>query len=311
MTQPENFSELASYRRCVERVRARWPAFIEKRRARLAQQERHGVAAEKVAENILEDLFTEVLDWQISDLNNQVEYADLLLTSLGIKYLLVEVKRPGTLVWNRRAVEQALGQARRYADDQKVKCIAVSDGSMLYVADIVHGGTKDRICVSLDRTDAPEALWWLSVQGVYREIAPALQPVFVLPDVQVTTSSELSSVGHADLVHPKYHLPARCFAYVGNATDQTTWKLPYRLDNGCVDTKRLPKAIGAILSNYRGVKVHGIPEAAIPDVLVRLAKAASSTGKLPLHGGEAALAYEQLVAVLDQLGRLEELKQSE
>ena len=102
---------LASYRRCVDRINSTWPGFAEKRSARLVQQDRHGVAAEKVAENIIEDLFTEVLDWPISDLNNQVDYADLLLTSLGVKYLLIEIKRPGALAWNRKAVEAALNQA--------------------------------------------------------------------------------------------------------------------------------------------------------------------------------------------------------
>ncbi|MBI3304414.1 MAG: hypothetical protein HYZ72_20315, partial [Deltaproteobacteria bacterium] len=103
--------ELASYRRCVERIQTTWPTFLEKRKERLQQQERHGVAAEKVAENILEDLFTFVLDWSLADLNNQIGYADLVLTRLGVKYFLMEVKRPGALAWNRRAVEAALAQA--------------------------------------------------------------------------------------------------------------------------------------------------------------------------------------------------------
>ena len=120
-------TELASYKRCVDRIRANWPAFLAKRRERLQQQERHGAAAEKVAENILEDLFTLVLDWPLSDINNQVGYADLVLTCLGIKYLIVEVKRPGALVWNDRAVQAALEQARRYADEQKVKCVERTD----------------------------------------------------------------------------------------------------------------------------------------------------------------------------------------
>jgi len=109
---------LASYRHCVERIRSNWPAFLERRRERLVQQERYGVAAEKVAENLLQDVFTVVLDWPLSDVNNQVGYADLLLTRLGIKYLIVEVKRPGALAWNRRAVETALDQALRYADEK-------------------------------------------------------------------------------------------------------------------------------------------------------------------------------------------------
>jgi len=131
---------LASYRRCRDRIRAAWPAFLEKRNERLVQQERHGIAAEKVAENIVEDLFTMVLDWSVSDMNNQVGYADLLLTRLGVKYLVVEVKRPGALAWNRRAVDAALGQALRYADEQRVKCVGISDGFILYAADIQHAG---------------------------------------------------------------------------------------------------------------------------------------------------------------------------
>lgn len=64
---------LASYRHCVDRLSANWPGFLEKRHARLAEQERHGIAAEKVAENILEDLFTGALDWGLSELDHRTE----------------------------------------------------------------------------------------------------------------------------------------------------------------------------------------------------------------------------------------------
>ena len=121
---------LASCRRCCDRLTAAWPGFLAKREERLAQQRRFGTAAEKVAENILEDLFTMVLDWHLSEVNNQVSYTDLVLTRLGVKHLIVEVKQPGALVWNERAVNRALEQAHRYADEQKVHSIAVSDGIM-------------------------------------------------------------------------------------------------------------------------------------------------------------------------------------
>lgn len=309
MAQESKITELALYRHCVERMRTAWPAFAERRKARLVQQDRHGSAAEKVAESILEDLFTSVLDWSLSDLNNQIGYADLLLTRLGIKYLLVEVKRPGTLAWHRRSVDQALEQARRYADEQKVKCIGVSDGVMLYAADIVHGGTRDRLYSSLDAASPPEALWWLSVHGVYREIDDLPQPLSRLPETPLVEAHMLpASAG--ELLHPKYRLSARCFGYVGMAADPSTWKLPYLLADGTIDAKRLPKAIGAILSNYRGAKVSGIPEAAIPDVLVRLAQAASRIGKLPKQGSGTASVYEQLTEVLAQLGRAGDVNQS-
>lgn len=149
MTDP--LDHLATYNHCVGRIQANWPAFLQQRAARLKQQERYGSAAEKVAENILEDLFTTVLDWSVSDLNDQIEYADLMLTRLGIKELIVEAKRPGALAWHRQAVDRALDQACRYADEQKVRCVGVSDGVTLFAADVAHGGLHDRVFVSLDR----------------------------------------------------------------------------------------------------------------------------------------------------------------
>jgi len=300
---------LASYRRCVDRINSTWTSFTEKRRARLVQQDRHGVAAEKVAENIIEDLFTEVLDWPISDLNNQIDYADLLLTSLGVKYLLIETKRPGALAWHRKAVEAALNQAVRYAGEQKVGCVAVSDGYMFYAADMVHGGLKDRVLVRLDSPDPPTDLWWLSVHGIYRPRDDFESPgaLNLLPDAPSPQELETALPDSAALLHPKYKIPAECFGYVGNPGKPNTWKLPYCNADGTPDTKRLPKAIQAILSNYRGVKVSGIPEPAIPDVLVRLAMAAVRAGKMPHQTGDPAPAYQQLADVLEQLGRIDEI----
>jgi hypothetical protein len=302
-------TDLASHQHCVERIRANWQAFRAKRAERLKQQERHGTAAEKVAENILEDLFTEVLDWAVGDLNNQLEYADLVLTSLGVKHLLVEVKRPGALTWNRRAVDAALDQARRYAAEQKVKCVAISDGNMLYAADVEHGGTQDRAFISLDCDQPPETLWWLSVHGIYRPCADSehARPR-LLPDPP--PEAPVPEACQPDLLHPKYHIPAHCFAYVGHAGEPSTWKLPYLCSDGGVDSKRLPKAIQSILSNYRGARVTGIPEADVPDILVRLARAAVRLGKMPHQSGETAPIYQQLAEALDQVGRSAEIVSS-
>lgn len=143
-----------------------WQTFQDTRLQRLREQERFGHAAERAAENVIEDLFTTVLDWAKSDINHQVSYADLLLTRLGIKYLIVETKRPGALAWNRHAVDCALEQACRYGAEQKVRCVAVSDGHMLYAADIRDGGGHDRVFCSLEDTRAPEALWWPSIDGI-------------------------------------------------------------------------------------------------------------------------------------------------
>lgn len=294
-------ASLASYRRCCERLDSAWPAFAARREERLAQQRRYGTAAEKVAENILEDLFTMVLDWPLTEINNQVEYADLVLTRMGIKLLIVEVKRPGALTWNERSVSLALTQAHRYADEQKVRSIAISDGTMLYARDHIPGGHRDRAFVRLDRPEAPLDLWWLSVDGIYRpREAPAGGCLRVLPQA----GGGNGDAGRPGLLHPKYRRPAWCFAYVGNAADPRTWHLPYLLTAGPPDLARLPKAIQAILSNYRGAHVSAIPETAIPEVLVTLARAARTAGKFPAAGPGSARVYLQLEEALDQLGRL-------
>jgi hypothetical protein len=283
-----------------------WPAFQAKRRERLVQRERFGPAAEKVAENILEDLFTIVLDWRLSEVNNQVAYADLVLTRLGVKQLIVEVKRPGALAWNERAVNLALAQAHGYADEQRVKAIAVSDGTMLYARDIIPGGHRDRLLVRLDEPKAPEDLWWLSVNGIYRPREEAdgsrrrLLP-FATGDAPAPDATA------ATLLHPKYKLPVTCFAYVGSAAEPKTWRLPYLLADGSPDLARLPKAIQAILSNYRGARLSTVPELAIPEVLVTLGRTARRLGKLPATGSGTAPVYVQLQGALEQLGRLAEV----
>ena len=57
----DSFRKLASYGRCAERIRAGWPTFAARRRERL-QQGLFDAPVAKIAENILEDLFTTVLD---------------------------------------------------------------------------------------------------------------------------------------------------------------------------------------------------------------------------------------------------------
>ena len=107
------------------------------------------------------------------------------------------------------------------------------------------------------------------------------------------------------LLHPKYHLPASCFAYVGEEAKPTTWKLPYRLADGQVDRRRLPIAIQAVLSTYRGRKAR-IPEAALPEVLTTLGRAAAEIGKLAPRAAHAGPVYRELADALEQRGLLDE-----
>lgn len=291
-----SYTDLATYRQCIGRITAAWPIFRERHQDRL----RHGSESEKVAEAILEDLFTSVLDWNRGDLEYQHGFADIVLSQNLVKYLVIEVKRPGSLVRSRRALDAALDQARRYADEQKISRIAVSDGCILYAADIEHGNLKDRLFTDLAAAQPSTGLWWLSVHGIYRACE------FVERSWQVTgTESDTvrgSGVAGTSLLHHKYKLPAACFAYVGDSNNTHTWKLPYRLADGTTDVRRLPKAIQSLLSNYRGTKVSGIPEAAIPEILKRLAVAAATEGHLPPKNPQPAPAYQQLLEVLEQRG---------
>jgi hypothetical protein len=295
--------QLASYRHCVDRIEANWPVFAARRQQRL-RQGLFDSPVEKVAENILEDLFTMVLDWSLDDVNLQVGRADVVLSELGIKRLVLEVKRPGTLLWHRRAVEAALDQARRYAAEQKVGAVAVSDAHMLYAADVVGGGLRDRVLVPLDLDEAPRDLWWVSVHGIYRPGPTNAAELTRLLDVTAVAVSEVPADG---LLHPKYHLPSRCFAYVGAANEVHTWKLPYLLETGVPDTGRLPKAIQSILSNYRGAKVD-IPREQVGDVLVRLAIAAATLRKLPCQCAKPSPAYVEAHQALEQLERLGDVR---
>jgi hypothetical protein len=121
-------------------------------------------------------------------------------------------------------------------------------------------------------------------------------------------ASEIESLTSAERLHPTYRLPVRCFAYVGKEADTKTWKLPYLLADGRVDLKRLPAAIQAIVTSYRGKKVSGIPEDRIPDVLMRLGRASAQAGKMPFQDPKAAAVYRQLQTALEKLGRLDEIK---
>lgn len=285
--------ELARQRQCVEQIRLRWPAFQEARQTHLSAHGVGQVPSEKVAENILCDLFTTVLDWTTEQVRLQENRVDLLLTRLGVKYLIIEAKRPGSLD-GPGSVSRALVQARTYAEERSVQRIAVSDGCVLVAYDLTDTGLRLRVRAHLSDPQAPEGLWWLSTRGIYRSPEP------VAGDLVVQFPAD------DELLHPRYQIPARCFAYVGRIDRTATWKLPYLRLDGTVDERRLPKAIQAVLQDYRGEQVR-LPEEHVPDVLVRLALAAIRQGRMPHQDPTPAPVYEALRNTLIQLGRHEEI----
>jgi hypothetical protein len=280
--------DLARQQRCVEQVRARWPAFLQARQAHLGSHSVGQAPAEKVAENILCDLFTQVLDWTTEQVRLQENLVDLTLTRLGVKYLIVEAKRPGSLD-GPGSVGRAVRQARGYAEEHKVDKIAVSDGCLLEAYDLAGPRLDVRVRAHLSAAEPPECLWWLSTRGIYRT-----------PPVTGEASPALTSDN--SLLHPKYQLPAGCFAYVGDPERTSTWKLPYLQADGAVDCKRLPKAIQSVLRDYRGEQVR-LPEESVPEVLARLAAAAARQGRMPDQDPTPAPIYLTLRDSLGQFAR--------
>ena len=119
----------------------------------------------------------------------------------------------------------------------------------------------------------------LSTDGIYRRREdPAGARLRLLPPARdgMPCPADRAQPG---LLHPKCRLPARCFAYVGSADDPRTWHLPYLRADGTPDMARLPKAIQAIRSNYRGAHLSSVPEPAIPEVLITLARTAHRAGQ--------------------------------
>lgn len=108
----QSLENLASHRRCIEHVRCAWAGFLGKRAERMQPHRLIGEASEKVAENILEELFTTVLDWSLADIAHQVDGADVVLGDHGIRQLILEVSTRRTqLDFHADAREAALRAA--------------------------------------------------------------------------------------------------------------------------------------------------------------------------------------------------------
>lgn len=288
---------LAGFREFSKFANDGWIDFQEYRKSCLSQGLRFGVTPEKASENILERFFVQILGWPVSGLSWQVDHADLVLSNNFYKYLIVEVKRPGQLNTPARW-RKAIHQARGYASRQGVSKIAVSDGTRMYAADCGEYGLIDRVNTRLD-TDAPDldALWWLSFYGIHQHCANP-PPGWELEEI---LTKNVDTDFDEEYVLTYKGLPSWCFAYVGDIEDTGTWKLPYRLPDGQVDTKRLPKALSALLGTFRGKKVQGIPERALPSVYEALYRGVVAADKVPGLDNPVSPVYWQFAEAIKQI----------
>lgn len=299
-----------SYRHLTERVSARWGDFQSSRAQHLRQGERYGKVPEKAAEDIVCDFLKDVLDWAGADINEQVERADLVVTRLGVKLLLIETKRPGALYYRSAAFCEALRQAHGYAREQGVDRVAVSDGRVFYTEDRVYSAdgalvqTRPRTYFELDGEPDVASMWWVSLHGIYRprpgDELDLCRPRTRAGPTSLDVAAGVVGTGAVGLLHHKYHLPEGCFGFVGDPSDTHTWHLPYLRADGSVDPGRLPKAVQALLTNYRGAITSSVPEEAVPMVLRRLAAAARHEGRMPGQCPKPAMAYVRLDQALRQ-----------
>jgi hypothetical protein len=129
----------------------------------------------------MEDLLTAMLDWPMTSLKYQGGRSDITLTQQEIRYLIVKTKRPGALLGQPSAVEKAVNQARRYPEEQKVRRIAVSDGTLVAAWDLGHSEDYNkprlRLPARLDTQKPALDLWWVSVQGIYRPMTDPVETI--------------------------------------------------------------------------------------------------------------------------------------
>ena len=151
-----------------EHVEVAWPGFLRRRAERLHALDGKGRVTEKVVENSLEDLLTQVLDWSLGEVVYQFGNADMTLVHLGKSVMVLEAKSPQGEFRRRGSLLAALRQARRYANTHAADMIGVCDGKTLYVEDAREGQAQARLLVSLDDKMPNESLRWLSRENIQR-----------------------------------------------------------------------------------------------------------------------------------------------
>jgi hypothetical protein len=121
---------------------------------------------EKVVENVIEDLLTQVLDWPLKEIAYQSGRADMVASKDGRVQMILEAKSLKDDAWQRQDMIKALHQAHGYASAHQAGVVVVSDGRTLY-AETVSGEQAKPLCfIALDISKSDESLWWLSRGGI-------------------------------------------------------------------------------------------------------------------------------------------------
>lgn len=256
------------------RIADRWPEFARLRGEIVAQTEAGKGLSERDVEYILQELVRGPLGWEIGQLARQQDYADFALIDRGLKLAVIETKSFGVFR-DPAQVDRALIQAARYADRHRTPVIWACDGCKLVLAS--RDATQQAIAVHLetvlDTPEAPEELYYFTHYGLFR----------YAPQAQRTIPYSPSEDEALYKLHHGVRLHYSCFAYVGDLRDKATWMMPYRNQDGSVDTGRIGHAVNFLLSpgGFRGQKAQTtrIPQAATLLCALRLARAYKEIGR--------------------------------
>ncbi len=226
---------------------------------------------------VLERLLTDVLGYEPEQIDREPDFADFLILYRGMKLIVIETKDWGVFD-NEKALENALKQAANYADRHKVKRIFVFDGEKVIQA--LRSELSIKVVANANISGEPpfNDLFYFTQYGLEKTPQTA------------TLTINYSGESTEEIPYKTHHgirLPYTCFAYIGDLRDKKTWKMPYRNEDGSVDTGRIDKAVNFLLkkSGYRGITAtnESVPETAQPDVARKLAIAYQELGQWEPH----------------------------
>lgn len=255
-----------------QQISEAWTRFCSYRAATESHLQRGRSLNESDVRSVLERLLTDVLGYEPDQIDREADFADFLLVYQGIKLAVVETKDWGAFR-NDDVLVSALRQAANYADRHKARYIFTFDANTLVIAERNADKIFVKATVSVDSEEPAEEIFYFTHYGLSK--LPKTTKWSIEHSTQ-TTDPKLFKTHHG------VKLPYNSFAYIGDLRDKKTWKLPYLLEDGhSVDTGRIDKAVSYLFSpgGYRGVQSKGkIPEASLPDVAKKLAKAYSQLG---------------------------------
>jgi len=229
------------------RIQDGWPAFCAYVTGTLDGR-RHGqTLTEADVEQVFERLASDLLGYGPDQIGRQQDYADRTLHGQGMKLAVVEIKGFGAFERD-GALEDALVQAARYADRHRTPNLVAFDGQNLLLA--LRRRQRNDIVVELrerldpDAEAAPENLFFSNHFGLFHSPDEDHETI----PYDASDDDELYRMHHGEPLHYD------SYAYVGDLTQKSTWKLPYRNPDGTVDESRIGHAVNYLLSpgGYRG-----------------------------------------------------------